>query len=86
MIEKKKHAYFQCYTTISDNTNKMLYSKQFPSVMPQENMLYTITKGDSAASSHYFASRDKGILSNVRPNNRPTTTILPNQLCIQVHH
>ena len=63
----------------------MLYSIQFSSVIPQENMRYTITKGDSAASSHYFASQDKGILSHVRPNNPPTTTILPNQSCIQAH-
>ena len=63
----------------------MLYSKQFSSVIPQENTRYTITKGDSAASSHYFASQDKGILSNVRPNNPPTATIRPNQSCIQVN-
>ena len=85
MKQTNKHAYFQRYTTIGDNRNKMLYSKQFSSVIPQENTRYTITKGDSAASSHYFASRDKGILSNVRQNNPPTTTILPNQSCIQAH-
>ena len=43
-------------------------------------MLYS-----NVGSSHYFASQDLGILSNVRPKNPPTTAILRNQLCIQAH-
>ena len=63
----------------------MLYSNQFSSVIPQHNKCYTITKSDSAASNHYFALRDKNILSNIRLNNPSTTTILVNQSYIQAH-
>ena len=52
----------QNFTNIGDHKNKMLHTENFSSVIPQENNHYTITKGDSTASSHYFASCDKSIL------------------------
>ena len=47
-------------------------------IQPSTTSCSTITKGDNAASNHYFALQDKIMLLNIRKNNSQTTILLPN--------
>ena len=49
--------------------NKKIYTSVIP---PHQQTCNITTKGDSAASNHYFTMRDKNTSINVRPNNPPT--------------
>ena len=54
-----------------------------PVIPPHQQTCNITTKGDSAASNHYFTMRDKNTLINVQPNNASTTTTLPNHSTLQ---
>ena len=57
--------------------NLILPSTQSNSVIPPQSSLIIIAKGDSTATSHYFASRDKNALTAVKKDTHGPTVILP---------
>ena len=58
---------------------------QLPPTIPpyQSNNRFIISKGDSAASAHYFTEADSKVLQNVKKDVNPTTVLLPNNSTMQ---
>ena len=56
--------------------NKLQHGNCSLSENPHE---YLSIKGDSAASNHYFAAKDKHILTNICNTSSPTLAIPPNK-------
>jgi hypothetical protein len=73
---KKKIFDFSPHKTKSA-PNLILPSTQSNSVIPPQSSSIIIAKGDSAATSHYFASRDKNALTAVKKDTHGPTVILP---------
>ena len=82
---KQECSNLQKYANMSNTEKKMLHPAKLSLQSHIKNKYYTITKDNRAASNHYFESRDKAILKNIRQNNPPTTTILPSHSYIQTN-
>lgn len=73
MLTSKINSFLSCNT--SSNLN-----------FPPTTLNYTIAKGDSGATNHYFAIKDANTLLQVTPDANGPMVTLPNKACIKATH
>ena len=54
--------------------------------LPRKSFSYSIEKGDSRATNHYFSIQDANALLHVNPDPNGPIVTLPNKACIRATH